>query len=148
MEAMDLPEKAPIKYTENIHINAPVDTVWRLMSDIEKWPLWNKDIRKVKLKGALAAGTKFEWKVKQGWIESTLSVVEPPKTIGWRGNLSGISAVHIWRISGTDGDVTVTTDESWDGLFPRLFRRYGRRKLAVAIDRGLFLLKETAEKLS
>ncbi len=142
---MDLPANAPIKCMATIHINAPVETVWSLMSDIKQWPTWNTDIKKVKFKGELATGTTFEWKVKQGWIESRLGIVEPPHTLGWRGNLSGITAVHIWRISGTDGNVTVTTEESWDGILPRLFRRSGRRRLTVAIDRGLFLLKETAE---
>lgn len=145
---MNLPENAPVKHTQSITIAASIDTVWRLMSGIDRWPEWNPEIKSAKLFGALEPGNEFAWKAGPGTIRSTIEAVSPQHLIGWRGSLLGIRAVHIWRIEGEDGAVVVTTEESWSGLIPRIFRRYSEKTLENAISHGLSTLKKAAENLT
>lgn len=142
---MQLPSTAPIRYIQHIEINAPLDAVWSLMSDIAGWPSWNPEITAATLIGELRPGSTFRWKAGPGTIVSTLEAVEPGKLIAWSGKTMGIKAVHIWRIAAGDGFTLVTTEESWSGLPARLFKGYSHKTLQHAVDSGLQLLKSAAE---
>lgn len=142
---MEIEQNAPVSYSQSIVINASTKTVWDIMSDIESWPSWNEDITSVKLNGKLQAGTTFTWKSGPGTITSTLEAVKKPHLIGWSGKLFGIRAVHIWKIEPTNGKSVVTTEESWSGLFPSVFKGSSKKTLVKAIDTGLNRLKDAAE---
>ncbi|USN96547.1 MAG: SRPBCC family protein [Candidatus Nomurabacteria bacterium] len=142
---MELPENAPVRRRQSIEVYASVHLVWSLMSEIEQWPKWNTDIKSARLLGNLRPGTTFKWKAGPGTITSTIEAVEPEKMIGWSGKLPGILAVHIWRIEGNNKKVVVTTEESWSGIVPKLFRKYSEQTLEKAINDGLLLLKHAAE---
>ncbi len=135
----------PATHKANIEINATPIRVWEIISDIENWPSWNDDIKSAKLNGKLAKGTTFTWKAGPGTITSTLEVVDKPQLLGWSGKLFGIQAVHIWRIEPKGEIAIVTTEESWDGLLPKLFKGYSKKTLKKAIDNGLRQLKIAAE---
>lgn len=142
---MQLDPNAPVSHSASIDISAPVEKVWALMSDIARWPEWNKDITSAQLNGALQPGTTFTWKAGPGTITSRLEAVEPKQLISWSGKTMGIRAVHIWRLAANDQSTTVTTEESWSGLPTRVLKGYSRRTLEKAIDTGLALLKTAAE---
>lgn len=142
---MEIEQSAPVSYSQSIEINASIQTIWKIMSDIENWPSWNEDIKSATLHGKLTAGATFTWKSGPGTITSTLEAVEEPYLIGWSGKLFGIKAVHIWKIESIKGKTTVTTEESWSGLFATLFRKSSKKTLIKAIDTGLNRLKAAAE---
>ena len=141
-------EEAPVVARGSVTIDASPDTVWATISDIARWPEWNPDVTAARLEGPLTAGTRFTWKAGPGTIRSTLLQVDPPRTIAWRGETMGIGAVHIWRIGAGDDRVTLSTEESWTGLLPRLLRRSMQRRLDTAIEAGLAAAKARAEATS
>lgn len=142
---MQLDPHAPVSHTASIGMSAPVEKVWGLMSEIEKWPEWNKDVTSAHLNGELAPGTAFTWKAGPGTITSTLQAVEPGKLIAWSGKTMGIKAVHIWRLAAEGNATLVTTEESWSGLLARLLKGYSQKTLQRAVNTGLKLLKTAAE---
>lgn len=142
---MQLSPTAPVRYIQHVEINAPLDTVWSLMSDIAGWPRWNPDITAATLLGELQPGSTFRWKAGPGTIVSTLEAVEPQQLMAWSGRLPGIKAVHIWRLEGDAMHTTVTTEESWEGLVATLFKGYSQKTLQRAVESGLALLKTAAE---
>lgn len=142
---MQIDPNSPATYTASIKINATPIRIWEIMSNIENWPSWNDEIQKTKLNGKLVKGTTFTWKVGLGTIISTLEIVDKPQFLGWSGKLFGIKAVHIWRIDPKGNSTIVTTEESWDGLLPKIFKSYSKKTLKRAIDSGLSQLKVAAE---
>jgi hypothetical protein len=66
--------------------------------------------------------------------------------IAWTGRIFGIGAVHVWPFEPHDGGTLVRTEESFDGLVARFFRRPLRKTLDRALESGLRHLKVEAER--
>lgn len=139
---------APLVASGEIEIAAPPEIVWEVLTAIDRWPEWDPDIRWTALDGGLSAGSTFRWKSGPGTITSTIREVEPMRRIVWSGRTFGIHAIHAWRLTPRDGGTAVATEESWDGLVVRIFRRQLRRTLERAVASGLRHLKTEAERRS
>lgn len=50
-----------VKFDQHIDIDAPADTVWSIVTDPNKWPLWFPDVEKVLSITALEPGGTFQW---------------------------------------------------------------------------------------
>lgn len=142
---MQINPKSPVRYTSTIDIAAPIEKVWAIMTDIEKWPEWNRDIGSAKLLGTLSPGTSFVWKAGPGTITSLLKEVTPNKTICWTGKTMGIRATHIWRIAQNGKGTRVTTEESWEGFVAKITKPLSQRTLEKSINSGLVMLKDYSE---
>jgi hypothetical protein len=139
-------KSAPVYGSGSVDAAAPVEVVWRVMTEVERWPEWNPDVRDAAMDGALAEGTTFRWKAGPGTIRSTLRAVQPMHLLAWTGKTLGIPAVHVYRLESRGGLTTVSTEESWSGLLARVFRSSLQRTLQKAIDTGLDALKREAER--
>lgn len=77
-----------------IEINAPVDTVWGLISDFENMPRWSPQTRKMFVRGPVQAGTNVINYNRKGWkvwpTRAVLTAVEPNRRLAWhvKDNLS------------------------------------------------------------
>ncbi len=143
---MAINTNAPVVGVGEVRVRAPASTVWTIMTTISEWPRWNPEISTADLDGPLTQGSTFRWRAGPGAITSVLREVRPGELIEWSGRTFGISAIHAWHIQ-PDGDGTmVRTEESWDGLPARIFRRRSQRTLDAAIASGLALLKAEAER--
>lgn len=143
---MDIDRSALIIAAGEVEIAADPATVWDVISDLERWPSWNPNVRSLTLDGDLAVGSVFRWKAGPGTITSTLGVVDRPRVIGWTGKTLGIRAVDIYRLEAKDAGTLVRTEESWDGRLVRVVRGRMRRTLQGSIDAGLRHLKVEAER--
>ena len=142
---MQINQTAPVKATGRIIINAPLQKVWSLMSDINQWPSWNLNIKEANLEGQLKPGTLFRWKSGPGMITSRLTVVDPEQTIAWSGKSMGITAIHITHFEKKENSTIVITEESFDGVLVHLFKGYMQKTLDKATLSSLKILKATAE---
>ena len=145
---MDIHDNAPAVARAHVEIAADVEAVWRLLTDLERWPLWKHDVRTMALHGRLAPGTIFVWKAGPGTIRSTIQEVDPPRRIGWTGSTMGISAIDIFRLEQSSGGTLVREEESWEGLVVRLFTRRLQHTLQSSIESGLAQLKVEVERRS
>ena len=137
--------EAPAVASVDVHIEAPIETVWSVLSDFEKWPTWNKSVSKMRVVGLVKAGTSFEWKA-DGWkIVSRLEEVNPPKRIAWSGRTFGIRARHVWDLAVIGSGTQILTVESFEGPVARLFRGFVRKMLAKSLGQGVAALKAEAE---
>jgi hypothetical protein len=136
---------APVVESAQIEVRADIAAVWRVLSDISRWPAWNPDVRDVRLHGEVAEGDTFKWKAGAIPVNSTLLEVEPPRFIAWSGTMLGVQAVHVWRLDRSAHGTMVTTEESWKGLIPWLFHARSRRTLRQALESGLLHLKTHLE---
>jgi uncharacterized protein YndB with AHSA1/START domain len=149
MEAQSAPtidRAAPVVGASEIVIEAPPDTVWDVLTAIEHWPSWNPDVKEVSIEGAVAPGTQFRWKAGPGTITSTLQHVDRPHVIAWTGRTFGMNAFHVWRLETENGATRLRTEETFDGLLARLFRRRMQKTLTDSLESGLRHLKAEAER--
>ena len=143
---MAINANAPVIGVGEVRVQAPAPIIWTIMSTIGEWPRWNPEISTADLDGPLAPGSTFRWRSGPGTITSVLREVRPGELLEWTGRTFGVSAIHVWRIR-PDGDGTiVSTEESWEGLPARVFRRRSKGTLDAAIASGLARLKAEAER--
>ncbi|MGB8958257.1 MAG: SRPBCC family protein, partial [Candidatus Aminicenantales bacterium] len=137
--------EAPAIAEAEAFIQAPIETVWSILSDFQNWPAWNKSVLKMRVDGPVMTGTTFEW-LADGWrITSRLEEVDPPKRIAWSGATLGIRAMHVWDLAEEGQGTHVHTVESFEGLVPRLLRGFTRKTLAESLNKGMAALKAEAE---
>jgi hypothetical protein len=142
---IEVDHRAPAIGVADAFIEAPIETVWGILSDLENWPTWNKSVSKIRVDGPIAAGTSFFWVGNGSKIVSRLEEVDPPRRIAWTGKLFGIRATHVWELEEKGQGTQVHTEESFEGLVARLFRGFSRKTLAKALDQGVSALKAGAE---
>jgi hypothetical protein len=143
-----LPPDAPVVGQSEAEIDASPDVVWDVLTGIERWPMWNPDVKSVSMQGSLTEGSEFRWKAGPGTIKSTIQHVEPPELIAWRGTTFGIKAFHVYVLEPRGEKTFVRTAESYDGLVSRLFRGSLKKTLDRALANGIQSLKAEAERRS
>jgi hypothetical protein len=143
---MQIDESAPAKSTREIRVEAPLDVVWSLITDIDAWPRWNPAVSRAHLAGPFASGSVFRWKSGGSSIVSTLQVVERPRRVSWTGKTFGVAAVHVWDLEAVGMGVLIRTSESFAGWLVRLFPSTFQRLLDNALEEQLRALKVAAEK--
>jgi hypothetical protein len=106
---------APVIAHHEVDIQAPLDTVWRLPTDINAWPTWQTDITAAHLDGVLESGASFDWTSYGLSVTSTVYALAERARVLWGGTANGITGVHEWLFSETPAGVHVTTNESFAG---------------------------------
>ena len=107
---------APVIAHHEIDINAPLDTVWRLHTNVNGWPAWQTDITAARLDGAFQPGNSFTWTSYGVFtVTSTIyAVAEHAQTL-WGGAAQGVMGTHEWVFTQTPAGVHVATQESFSG---------------------------------
>lgn len=137
-------DRAPVCTSHRVEIDAPVDTVWALLSDPTQWPSWDPGIHDVERAEPTAVDARFTWSNGRARMRSQFAVVEPGQEITWTGVAAGAKAVHRNRLtSDGNGTTTVSSEESMAGPFLGLFM--SSAKLHVGMEEWLGALKRAAE---
>ncbi|MEU9082024.1 SRPBCC family protein [Streptomyces sp. NPDC048357] len=108
-------ETAPAIVRLSTVIDAPLERIWALHTDIDAWPSWNAHVDQAELDGPLLPGHSFSWKTHGLDITSTIREIVPGERLVWGGPANGIEGVHVWTFEQTGSQVTVRTEESWSG---------------------------------
>jgi uncharacterized protein YndB with AHSA1/START domain len=85
---------APVIAGHEIDINAPLETVWRLQTNVNNRPAWQTDITAARLDGPFGPGNSFTWTSYGFTVTSTIyAVAERARTL-WRGANRRITGTH------------------------------------------------------
>ena len=112
---MDIDTSAPVITRDEILIAAPIETIWRIQTDVAAWPSWQPDVDGAEVDGPLDVGSVFRWQTAGLDITSKVEEVDAPNRIVWGGSAQGIVAVHVWTLESQADGVVVRTAESWTG---------------------------------
>ncbi|MFF9167647.1 SRPBCC family protein [Streptomyces sp. NPDC014776] len=139
-----LDEEAPVKSINSVTIDAPVHTVWQLISDMHNWPAWRSDARVTELE-RMEPDANFRWTVRGTSIKSTFAVISPEEELTWTGVAMGcMKAIDRMRLAPTArGGTLATIEESLSGPLLTLF--YSDKKLRKGHQDVLRMLKAAAE---
>lgn len=120
-----------------IEIDAPPDVVWKVMSDVEKWPEWTPSMRRIEKMGDAPFGKGSSVRVaprgapRAVW---TVTELEENRSFTWEASTANSHAVarHVIEPDGAGSKVTlsVTITGSW------LIRVLGP-VMAITIRRGV-----------
>ncbi|MFB9688991.1 SRPBCC family protein [Amycolatopsis plumensis] len=147
--------------TETV-IRAPAAAVWRLHTDVVRWPAWQPSVTSAKRldAGPLRPGSRFRWTTPAPAtpttpattlvITSTVGQMQPGRCVRWTGPAIGDGlridrGVHVWTFTPVRGGVLVRTEESWTGAQLEADPATALRYLAAGLDAWLADLKTTAE---
>lgn len=128
-----------MQFDHDVIIEAPLPTVWRVYSDIERWPDWTASIRTVRYLdgGEIELGTHV--KIEQPKLpkaEWEITSVEPGRAWTWVAKAPGIRTTATHRlIEHGDGATQVRTTIAQDGplgaVLGRIYARLTRSYLAM-----------------
>ncbi|MGI5239390.1 SRPBCC family protein [Dactylosporangium sp. CA-139066] len=144
----EIDEQAAVVVRREVRIDAPIDRVWRLHTNVNDWTTWQNDIDTARADGPLEPGATFRWSTAGLSIASTVYAVDAPHRILWGGPAHGITGIHEWTFTA-DGDTTVVrTAESWDGEPVHADRENLRNALDTSLASWLEDLRTAAENAS
>lgn len=142
---MEINADAPLVARKEIFIHAPLETVWRIQTDINAWKEWQPDISHSKLDGGLEVGSVFRWTSGGFSVTSTIQIIESLQRIGWTGIALGSRAKHLWIFQRQQDGAVVTTEESMEGWLISLLKLLMPYFLEMSLDVWLKNLKTKAE---
>lgn len=134
-------QKAPVISSGKIGINASITTVWSVLTTIGDWPEWQKDVTEAQINREVIEGAAFTWKAGELKFRSQIHTREFLKHFGWTGKTFGASAIHNWTFSEKDEQTQIVVEESLQGVFPMLFKKYFQKNLDSGILKNLSELK-------
>ena len=139
---------APVIVHHEIDINAPLETIWRLQTNVNSWPAWQTDITAARLDGPFEPGNSFTWTSYGFTVTSTIyAVAERARTL-WRGANLGITGTHEWAYTQTPTGTHVATHESWSGQPVEADITVMQSALDKSLTDWIGHLKATAESTS
>ena len=149
-EKMNIPinEKAPVKSKNQIIINAQIDSVWLILTDIRNWSKWQSAVSETTVKGDISEGAQFDWKAGGLSFKSRIHTVKPKVMFGWTGKTFGAYAIHNWTFEKNGNETIVTVEESLQGAFPKLFSGYFQKNLDLGVLTNLEELKSASESVN
>lgn len=112
---MEINSDAPVITRDEILIDAPIEKIWEIQTDVDNWPSWQPDVDGAQAGGPLAVDSVFRWQTAGLDITSTVLEIDAPRRIVWGGPAQGIEAVHVWTLDPREDGVLVRTEESWEG---------------------------------
>ncbi|WP_097982463.1 SRPBCC family protein [Streptomyces sp. f150] len=149
--------------TETV-IDAPLSTVWKLQTDVERWPDWQTHVTSMDRldHGPFRPGAAFRWTTPVPPnpatpatsldITSTVRQVERGSCIRWTGPAVGeglhIDGVHVWSFQKVRGGVLVRTEETHTGEQVEANVPYATEVLEQGLEAWLGELKAAAEARS
>jgi hypothetical protein len=124
---------------DEITIDAPIDAVWAVYSDVERWPEWTASVTSVELLDGPPLDSTSRARIKQPRFPSlvwTVTELAPGRTWTWVTHSPGATttATHLLeRLADGRTRVTQTIDQRGvlGALVGRLTKRLTRRYLAM-----------------
>ena len=141
----DVDRAAPVIAVHEIDIEAPIDTVWRLHTDVNEWPTWQTDITAAHIDGTLQPGVSFDWTSYGFSVTSTVYDLAERSRVLWGGTSDGITGVHDWVFSETPGGVHVRRPSPSPAIPSRLTPPGMQTVLDASLVAWLGHLKAAAE---
>lgn len=133
-----------MQISDGIDITAPIDVVWQVFADVQRWPQWTDSVTSVELPGGgpLAVGSQV--KISQPRLPDatwTVTDLSPGRSWTWSSAAPGVTTTAVHTLTARGPDVT-RVDQSiiqqglLGALVGRLYAGLTRRYLRMEA-RGL-----------
>lgn len=135
-----------------IEIRAPIDTVWRVLTDFDAYPAWNPHVVKVLGKPRIGGRITIHTRPPSGRTVVMRPVIlswTPPHELRWRATFVSrrlFSGEHGFQLEATAPDrVRFVQDETFSGVLVPLYSRLRLAATRRGFERMNEALRERAE---
>ena len=142
-------------YSTVVEVLAPGSRVWKIMSDVERWPEWTPTMSSVRRLSGSGTEVGASFGVKQPGLRPTvMSVTEfhENESFTWTSTARGLTSTARHRVIPTEGPhgsaTRVELDFEVDGPTARLVWFLYGRKIRRFVDVEAASLKKVSEELS
>ena len=112
-----------VQHEETAQIDALAEAVWRVMTDVERWPEWTESMRRIERleDGPLVLGSRAQIEIK-GAPKSVWTVTEytEGRSFTWETSAMGVSSTARHVVEPADGGSRVTLSVQMGGLMATL----------------------------
>ncbi len=92
----------------------------------------------------LSVGAEFQWRTFGGHLQSHVLIFDFPRELGWDA-VGKLRAYHGWRLESDRVGCRVVTEETQNGILPRVLGWYLRPKMLRGHQLWLESLRRIAE---
>lgn len=114
----------PIHVSRTIHIDAPPNAVWPIMTDVERWPAWTESMKSIERleDGPFALGSTAKLRIRRAPTAGVWRVTEftEGRSFAWENDSAGVHGVAAHLIEPDEGGSTVTLSVTLSGLIATL----------------------------
>lgn len=116
-----------MRITHSAEIPTPIDLVWRVYTDVERWPLWMESMDHVDVMDGRALTVGSQVWIKQPRLPATtweVTELEPGRSWTWIARSPGTRSTATHRLTAVDGTTTrVDMAIAFSGLVGALLGR-------------------------
>ena len=135
---------ASIKDQHSIIIQAPIDKVWKIITEVTKWKDWNPQVKHLVVQQEIQLGSTFQWKIGRMSATSQVQLMDKPHTFAISGKSTLVKRIYVWTLEADDDQTIATLGTSLQGLFTVWVENH--RSVYQEIHNWLDCLKSEAEK--
>lgn len=118
------PDSSAVHVVNDLVMDVTCEQAWNKLIRPLHWPNWYRNASNVRLINttteALAPGNRFQWKTFGMTMECTVEEFIPFERLAWSSASFGISVFHAWLFTPHAIGCHVVTEETQNGLIPRL----------------------------
>lgn len=130
-----------------IHIHAPREKIWEILTNTAAWPIWNTTVERVEGRAAQGEAVTVYSKLNPGRaFPVKVSEFEAPRMMVWTGGmpLGLFKGRRTFQLSPRDGGVEFSMTEEFSGLMEPLISK-SIPNMQPAFDEFALCLKRQAE---
>jgi uncharacterized protein YndB with AHSA1/START domain len=99
------------KFEREVEIDAPVETVWDVMTNPNHWPQWFPGVDGVSNVTGISEGASFEWTLEGRTGQGTVVSMEPMKRLEIMTQIGDDKDAHVFRLRPSGGFLGLAADE-------------------------------------
>jgi uncharacterized protein YndB with AHSA1/START domain len=144
------------KFEREVEIDAPVETVWKVMTNPDHWPQWFPGVDSVSNVTSTSEGGSFEWTKEGRTGYGTIVNVEPMKRLEIMTQMGDDKDAHVFKLRPSGGflglgddecKVEYTLDTLMGGGILGSFVAGGNPRDAMRVKKAMHLLRRLVESL-
>jgi len=113
-----------LAFEASIIINAPAETIWNVLTDVQKFPEWEPNVTKVEGQAGLGQKITVHTKFSERTFPVTVSEFVPNSRMVWSSGmpLGLFKGARTFTLTPVSGGIQVKTREEFSGLLLPLFK--------------------------
>jgi uncharacterized protein YndB with AHSA1/START domain len=144
------------KFQREVEIDAPVQTVWEVMTNPAYWPQWFPGFDSVSNVTSIGEGATFDWTDEGQTGRGTIVSMEPLKRLEIMTQMGDDKDAHVFKLRSSGGflglgddecKVEYTLDTLMGGGILASFVAGGNPKDAIRVKKAMNLLRRLVESL-
>lgn len=144
------------KFEREVEIDAPVEKVWDVLIDPNRWQQWFPGVDSAVKAAPLKEGGSFEWTSEGRMGRGTITKMEPMKRLEITTQVGDDKDAHVFKLQPSGGflgmnadecKVEYTLDTLMGGGILGNFVAGGNPKDAMRVKKSMHLLRKLVESL-